>query len=363
MNNSCPYGNCNGGSIREAMQKIEEDSRFKPTCCFGPTGATGPTGPQGPATIVVGTTTTGAAGTEATVTNSGTSLNTVLDFVIPEGETGPTGSTGPTGPQGLQGIQGLTGATGPTGPQGLQGIQGLAGATGPTGPQGLQGIQGLTGATGPTGPQGLQGIQGLTGATGPTGPQGLQGIQGLAGATGPTGPQGLAGATGPTGPQGLQGIQGLTGATGPTGPTGVVTGFNTYAMAITNAESTVTANSPIQFTTTPTISTITYDAGTGTFTFPTAGQYLINWVIGIRNEGAESALSVGLYEVTPTAGYLAYSETAQTIPTNDEVEIAGTALITATAGSTYQLRNSSGQSISTIANGLTSATITITRIN
>lgn len=59
---------------------------------------TGPTGPQGPSTINVGTTTTGAPGTNASVVNSGTSTDVILDFTIPRGATGPTGPTGATGP-------------------------------------------------------------------------------------------------------------------------------------------------------------------------------------------------------------------------------------------------------------------------
>ena len=52
----------------------------------GDTGATGSTGPQGPSgTIAVGSTSTGAEGTDAAVTNSGTSTNAVLEFVIPRG--------------------------------------------------------------------------------------------------------------------------------------------------------------------------------------------------------------------------------------------------------------------------------------
>lgn len=121
MFNDFNSNNCNG-------EKEKSRCRF----CY----IQGPTGPQGPATVSVGTTTTSDGGTSATVTNSGSNQNVILDFVIPRG---------PTGPQGLQGTQG---ATGPTGPQGLQGTQG---ATGPTGPQGLQGIQGATGPTGPDG--------------------------------------------------------------------------------------------------------------------------------------------------------------------------------------------------------------------
>lgn len=64
-------------------------------------GPPGPPGPQGPAgrdgeaaTITVGTTTTGSAGTNALVQNSGTSSAAVLDFTIPRGETGATGADG-----------------------------------------------------------------------------------------------------------------------------------------------------------------------------------------------------------------------------------------------------------------------------
>lgn len=68
----------------------------------GPTGATGPTGLKGDAaaTISVGTTTTGNAGTSAAVTNSGTSSAVVLNFTIPKGVDGATGATGPQGPAG-----------------------------------------------------------------------------------------------------------------------------------------------------------------------------------------------------------------------------------------------------------------------
>ena len=188
---------------------------------------------------------------------------------------------------------------------------------------------------------------GPTGATGPTGPQGIQGI---AGAIGPTG------STGATGPQGIQGIA------GPTGPTGSTAGFNTYAMAVDSTAITVPDSSPILFNTTNPISNITYNAGT--FTFTNAGQYLINWSASIRNEGMGSdILSIGLYQVTPTASYVAYSNTGNTISNNASTTISGTALVNATAGSTFQLRNASGQTISTITDGTSAVTMTITRIN
>ena len=62
---------------------------------FGiPTGATGADGTDGAAaTIEVGEVTTGAAGTQASVTNSGTTSAAVLDFTIPQGADGASGVT------------------------------------------------------------------------------------------------------------------------------------------------------------------------------------------------------------------------------------------------------------------------------
>lgn len=62
----------------------------------GPQGDPGPQGVPGTAaTVNVGTTQTGEAGTEATVQNGGTTSAAVLNFVIPRGEKGDTGATGP----------------------------------------------------------------------------------------------------------------------------------------------------------------------------------------------------------------------------------------------------------------------------
>lgn len=64
----------------------------------------GPAGPAGSAaTVTVGSVTTGEAGTEATVTNSGTESAAILDFVIPKGAAGTNGTDGAPGAAGAAG--------------------------------------------------------------------------------------------------------------------------------------------------------------------------------------------------------------------------------------------------------------------
>jgi hypothetical protein len=130
---------------------------------YGVPNGGGGGGGGGTVTVNVGSTTTGQPGTNASVTNTGTSQAVVLAFVIPRGD---VGAIGPAGPQGATGPQGLQGDAGPAGPQGNTGPQGLQGNTGPAGPQGNTGPQGLQGDAGPAGPQG---------ATGPAGPNTVSG--------------------------------------------------------------------------------------------------------------------------------------------------------------------------------------------
>ena len=59
-------------------------------------------------TVSVGTTTTGNAGTSASVVNVGTSKDSILSFTIPRGNVGATGAIGPTGATGAQGPIGLS---------------------------------------------------------------------------------------------------------------------------------------------------------------------------------------------------------------------------------------------------------------
>jgi hypothetical protein len=142
-------GDGSAGTTDTYTITYQDDSTDTFTVYNGADGATGAAGADGAdgaaATITIGTVTTGAPGSSATVTNVGTENAAVLDFSIPQGakgDKGDKGDTGATGPQGPQGPQGEQGPQGPQGPQGEQGPQG------PQGPQGEQGPKGDDGADG-----------------------------------------------------------------------------------------------------------------------------------------------------------------------------------------------------------------------
>ena len=78
----------------------------------GDKGEKGETGADGVTpTFTIGTITTGAAGSTATVTITGTAPNYVLNFTIPKGDKGDTGEAGSGGNVDLTGYAKLTGAT------------------------------------------------------------------------------------------------------------------------------------------------------------------------------------------------------------------------------------------------------------
>ena len=75
-------------------------------------GEAGPAGAAGQAaTVAVGTVTTGAAGSSASVTNVGSSSAAVFNFTIPSGAAGAAGATGPQGPAGPAGTTSWNGIT------------------------------------------------------------------------------------------------------------------------------------------------------------------------------------------------------------------------------------------------------------
>ena len=204
----------------------------------GPQGPAGPAGPAGrdgeAATITVGSTTTGAAGTNAVVQNSGTSSAAILDFTIPrgdKGETGATGATGATGPAGADGEAATitvgsvttvsseypatvtnsgTSSAAVLDFQIPQGIQGETGATGPQGPAGADGRDGIDGRDGADGQAATITVGSTT--TGAAGTNASVTNSGTSSAAVLefTIPRGDTGATGPQGPAGTTDWNGIT---------------------------------------------------------------------------------------------------------------------------------------------------------
>jgi len=207
----------------------------------GPQGATGAKGDPGTnATVYVGTTTTGEPGTQASVRNSGTENNAVLNFTIPQGATGAVGPANTLSIGSVtRGADASATITGDAPNQTLNLVlpKGDTGPTGPTGPQGPQGVQGVQGVPGKdfsiyktyasvaemnadaaNVPEGefvmiasttqdpdnaklyvkngegsftyLSDLSGAQGIQGPQGEQGIQGPQGVQGPQGETGPRG-----------------------------------------------------------------------------------------------------------------------------------------------------------------------------
>jgi microcystin-dependent protein len=119
----------------------------------------GPQGVQGPAaTVAVGSTITAPPGSQANVTNSGSSSAAVFNFTIPQGQTGNTGSVGPPGPAATI-VAGTTSTGSPGTPATVTNVGSTSAAVfNFVIPQGVQGVQGN---------QGIQGIQGAQGVPGP----------------------------------------------------------------------------------------------------------------------------------------------------------------------------------------------------
>jgi hypothetical protein len=228
-----------GGNIQGARGDVGPAG---PAGAKGDTGAAGGVGPAGPAgtaaTIAVGTTTTGAAGSQATVTNKGTNAAAVFDFTIPTGAAGPAGAKGDPGATGPAGTAATiavgTTTTGTAGTNATVTNKGTANAavfdfTIPAGPAGAKGDTGAAGAKGDTGAAGPAGTAATiavgTTTTGAAGSPATVTNKGTAGAAVfdfsiPAGPAGVAGAKGDTG---------AAGAAGPPGPSAVSKDANNSA--------------------------------------------------------------------------------------------------------------------------------------
>ena len=107
-------------SYLDATSSIQTQFNNQSQIISGIAGATGTTYTS----VSVGTTTTLTPGSSATVSNSGSPNNVILNFGIPQGISGSQGATGYTGPTGCTGYTGCTGAQGTKGDKGDKGEQG-----------------------------------------------------------------------------------------------------------------------------------------------------------------------------------------------------------------------------------------------
>lgn len=167
--------------------------------------------------ISIGTTTTGEAGTDASVSNSGTATNMILNFTIPKGANGQDGQDGADGTNGADGTDGITPHIGDNGNWFLGDEDTGKPSRGEQGPQGLKGDTGDTGPQGPTGQDGADGEDGITPHIGENGNWYLgdedtgkpsRGIQGE------TGEQGQPGQPGSDGEDGQDGVGFTTASAG-----------------------------------------------------------------------------------------------------------------------------------------------------
>jgi hypothetical protein len=100
-NDAVSYGGSTYLALSSSLASVPDASPSK-WAVLAQAGSAGPTGPSGAAaTVTVGTVTTGAAGTQASVTNSGTASAAVLNFTIPQGAAGISGGGGGGGTSGI----------------------------------------------------------------------------------------------------------------------------------------------------------------------------------------------------------------------------------------------------------------------
>jgi hypothetical protein len=242
----------------------------------GPTvGDRGPKGDTGPAnTLTIGTVTTGAAGSSASATITGTAPAQTLNLTVPRGNSGIEVQLQATGTHiqwryageatwnnlvslaTITGPQGSTGAIGATGPANSLSIGTVAsGASASATLTGTAPNQTLNLVL-PKGDTGDTGNTGSTGSTGPAGPANTLSIGtvtsgGSASATitgtAPSQTLNLVLPKGDTGSTGATGSEGPAGSTGPAGPANTLSiGTVTTGAVGSSASATITGTAPTQ---------------------------------------------------------------------------------------------------------------------
>ena len=174
----------------------------------------------------------------------------------------------------------------------------------------------------------------------------VRGPQGPTGATGARGPIGPQGPVGPIGPTGATGATGATGPQGPAGPAG--TNDAIYASSSTSVVASGTII-PLTLNTQTTDTTMSVSANSVNITED--GVYLVSYFVnGSANE--ESAFSVALYQNGSAV-------TGENIVFGDDGGLGSkTILISASAGDTLSLYNTSANEIT-----LSGASLTVLKLS
>lgn len=321
----------------------------------GPAGAPGAAGAQGPAgaagspgsaaTITVGSVTTGAPGTSASVTNSGTSSAAVFDFAIPRGDVGPAGPAGATG------ASGAPGAAGPAGSAATVAVgtvtTGAAGSSASVTNTGTSSAavlaftipRGDTGATGAAGAAGAAAT--VTVGTVTTGAAGTSATVTNSGTS-------SAAVLNFTIPQGAAGAAGATGATGPSGVISV-------SAPITNSGTSTSAVLGITVGTTASSVCAGNDSRLSDTRTPTAGSVTDASI----TSGGLSTSSINWAAISAWAPSTAYAK-------GDLVEYQGIAYrraVAGTSGTTFNATNwQQFTPTSFVGSQITSGTVPIARL-
>ncbi len=399
------YNYCDKG-YDNTNKKIDDFLKKHPYCYIqGPTGPKGETGAKGdrgdigPATIKVGTTETVSELENASVSNSGTEKDVILDFKIPRGEKGEKGDIG------IQGIKGEKGDRGDIGPQGVKGDRGDVGpATIKVGT--TETVSELENASVsnsgtekdvildfkiPRGEKGEIGPRGLPGEIGRTEhiaidetetiepgepaqvmdtfedwvhhlsfliPKGEKGEQGPQGQQGEQGPQGQQGEQGPQGQQGEQGITGPQGPIGPPGPSNITAYGIRYSMsdAQLNLQQAIDTTIPLNekgvalFTEYPDDNSIKINE---------SGVYLVSYFFtGATNEDCSLTTSIRANNILQPATNTTSEFQAQIIN-----NISGSTIVSLLKDDHITLNIKSSITVNLIFNGSTNAMLSVIKIS